>query len=68
MKTILDKAAATVSGIVLFCVACLMAGLGLSVIAFMALFGLAAGFLALLASPFIAMAIPAEKADTAETA
>ena len=53
MTTFLKKASATVSGAVLFCIGCAMAGIGLSVIMLLALFGLAAAGLALLAAPFV---------------
>ena len=58
MTTLLDKAASTLSGVALFCIGALMAGIGLSVVALLAMFGLAAAGLALLAAPFVASADP----------
>lgn len=65
MNTLLTKAASAISGVALFCVGCLMAGLGLSVVALLALFALAAAGLALLAAPFVALAQPATRDDEA---
>ena len=56
MKAFLNQAAATAAGVVLFCVGCLMAGLGLTVMALLALFALAATGLAILAAPFVSLA------------
>ncbi len=58
MTTLLNKAASTLSGVVLVCIGGLMAGLGLAVVALMAMFGLAAAGLALLAAPFVASSTP----------
>lgn len=54
MKTLFDKAASTLSGVALVCIGGLMAAIGLSVVALLAMFGLAAAGLALLAAPFVA--------------
>lgn len=59
MKSILAKAKSKVAsfaaaGIVIL-VGCMIAGLGLTVLAFLALFALAAFGLALIAAPFVAM-------------
>ncbi len=63
MKDLPKKVASTVSGIVLFCVGCAMAGLGLTVIAFLAMFAIAAAGLAVLAAPFVALAQPEASLD-----
>ena len=55
MKSLLNKVASTVAGVVLFCLGCVMAGLGLSVVALLAMFAMAAAGLAILASPFITL-------------
>ncbi len=70
MTTLINKAAATVSGVVLFCIGCVMAGIGLSVVGFLAMFGLAAVGLALLAAPFVRAAAvdPVEPVETAQPA
>ena len=68
MKNLPKRVASTVAGIVLFCVGCAMAGLGLTVIAFLAMFAIAAAGLAVLAAPFVAMAQPdAHQDDDAAT-
>ncbi|CTQ71495.1 hypothetical protein [Roseibium alexandrii] len=56
MKSILEKTTATFAGAIVVLVGCVMAGLGFTVIAFLALFALAAYGLALIAAPFLAMA------------
>ncbi len=56
MTALLNKAASTFAGIALFCVGCVMAGLGLSVVALLAVFAMATVGLAILASPFVALA------------
>lgn len=52
MKALLNKAAAAVSGVVLFAIAAVMVGIGLSAVALLATVGLATAGLALLAAPF----------------
>ncbi len=65
MKTLANKITSGLAGAVVLLVGGAMAGLGLAVIAFLALFALAAIGLALLAKPFVAMADTAEPvADT----
>jgi hypothetical protein len=67
MKTLINKATSTVSGVVLFAIGCVMAGIGLAAMSFLALFALSAVGLALLASPLIAIAqTGATDADDAE--
>ncbi|MBO9420197.1 hypothetical protein J7444_01065 [Labrenzia sp. R4_1] len=56
MKSILEKTTATFAGAIVVLVGCVMAGLGFTVIAFLAMFALAAYGLALIAAPFLAMA------------
>ncbi len=72
MKTLLNKTASTLSGAVLFCIGGLMAGIGLTVIVLLAMFGLAAAGLAILAAPFVASARPdwlqEERAEAAASA
>ena len=63
MKTLLNKAASTAAGVVLFCVGCALAGLGLSFVALVAIFAMASVFLAMLASPFIGLAATACESD-----
>lgn len=63
MKTFLNKAASTAAGVGLFCIGCALAGLGLSFVALLALFGMASVSLAMLASPFIAMAAKSSAED-----
>ncbi len=71
MTTFFNKAAASLSSVVLFCIGGLIAGIGLSVVALLAMFGLAAAGLAMLAAPFVARSHPdlaAQKADAAQPA
>ncbi len=56
MNTLFIKFKSAVSGIALFSLGCAMAGMGLVVVALLALFALVSVGAALLASPFIAMA------------
>ncbi len=63
MKAFLNQAASTAAGIVLFVVGCVMAGLGLSVMALLALFALAAAGLAILAAPFVSLAAKGAASD-----
>ncbi|GAA0786425.1 hypothetical protein E1180_15335 [Roseibium denhamense] len=56
MKSIIEKTTATFAGAIVVLVGCMMAGLGFTVIAVLALFALAAYGLALIAAPFLAMA------------
>ena len=58
MKSLLAKTTSTAAGAIVILVGCAMAGLGLTVIAVVALFALAAFGLALLARPFVAWAKP----------
>lgn len=64
MKSLLTKVISTAAAAVVLFVGCMMAGLGLTVIAFLAMFGLAAIGLALLAAPF--MAVPKQDSEDAE--
>ena len=57
MISLLNKIGSTAAAIVLFCLAAAMAGLGIYVIAVLAAFALAVGFLSLLAAPFIRLAM-----------
>lgn len=69
MNTLVTKIKSAVSGIALFTLGCAMAGMGLVVVALLALFALASVGAALLASPFVAMAQtsqPPEEDDTRE--
>lgn len=59
MQNLINKTTSTVAGVVLFCVGAAMAGLGLAVVAMLAMFALAVTALALLAAPFVSMAQPA---------
>ena len=56
MKTIFNKVTSTAAGAVALLVGCAMAGLGMTVIALLAMFALAVVGLAFLASPFVAYA------------
>jgi len=56
MKSFLNKAASNVAGVVLFFVGLVLAGLGLTVVALLAFFAMAAAGLAILATPFIPLA------------
>ena len=55
MNTIVNKIATTVSSVVLFAAACVMAGLGFAVVATLAFFALIAVGLTLLAAPFVGL-------------
>lgn len=63
MKNLLNKTAATASMAILFVVGCVMAGLGLTVVLFLALFAIAMAGLAFLAAPFVGIASNAVEAD-----
>ncbi len=67
MKPLINKAASTASGVALFAIGCVMAGLGLATMSLLALFALAAVGIALLAAPFVAIA-QADKAPENDTA
>lgn len=67
MKNLFNKAAATLSGLVLFAFGCVMAGLGLATVSLLALFALFAVGLSLLAAPFAAHVQPATEEETDET-
>ena len=56
MKSLLNNLNATVANVVLFCAGCAMAGLGLAFLGLTAVFAFAAAGLALLVSPFVALA------------
>ncbi len=56
MQDFLNKIIAGAAGAVLFLVGCVMAGIGLSVFMLLAMFGLVAIGLSLLAAPFLALA------------
>ena len=56
MKPLLNGTASVVAGIVLSCLAVVEAGMGLLVFALLAMFALATAGLAIVASPFVAMA------------
>lgn len=66
MKNLITKITTTLSNVVLFASACVMAGLGFAVVATLAFFALMAVGVALLASPFAMAQQP--KADDAEPA
>ncbi len=69
MSNLITKTGQAISNAVLFCIGLAMAGLGLLVAGFLALFGLMAVGLALLASPFVASAIEQPEKDApADTA
>lgn len=56
MKDLLNKTTSAIAGVALFCFGCMMAGIGLFVVMLLALFAMAAAGLAILATPFVAMA------------
>ncbi len=58
MKTFFNKATAGLSGVVAICIGGVLAGIGLSVVALLAMFGLAAAGLILIAAPFVATPAP----------
>ena len=64
MKSLMNKATTAISGLVMFLVACAMAGLGFALIGMLAFFAIVAVGLALVASPFVAT--PNDE-DTAKT-
>lgn len=66
MKTLINKATSLLSGAAMFAVSIAMAAIGLATISVLALFALAAVGVALLASPFAAMA-QERQADAGET-
>lgn len=63
MTSFLNKIASSFAGLVLFLVGCVMAGLGLTMIAVLSVFAMVALGIALIASPFVAMI---EREDTVE--
>ena len=64
MKEQFNKMMSGVAGFGLFLVGCVMAGLGLSVVFFLAMFALAVVGLAFLASPLVALAQRVEPSQT----
>ncbi len=58
MKSLLNNLTATVADVVLFCAVCAVAGLGLAFLGLLAVFAFAAAGIALLVSPFVALARP----------
>ena len=66
MNTLINKTTSALSSVVLFACGCVMAGLGLAVVGVLAVFAFAAIGLALLASPFVALA-QAPQSETEET-
>lgn len=67
MKTFFEKISARVAAIVVLLVGAVMAGLGLTVIALLAMFGLAVAGLAFVVAPFVAHAVKqAEEGETVE--
>ncbi len=67
MTNLINKAASSVAGVVLFLVGAVMAGMSLAVVFLLAMFALAVAGLALLAAPFLRFAMPAE-ADAVDAA
>ena len=64
MKDLLNKMTARVAGFALFCMACVMAGIGIWVVMVLALFALAAAGIGMLAAPLIVVAHnPSETED-----
>lgn len=63
MTKLMNTAGEALSKVVLFLVGCVMAGIGLAFVMMLAMFGFAVAGLALLAAPFLRMAVPAD--DTA---
>lgn len=57
MKPVLTKITSTIAGAIVLVIGCAMAGLGLSVLAVLAMFAMAALGLAVLARPFLDTAI-----------
>lgn len=70
MTNLINKAASSVASVVLFLVGAVMAGMSLAVVFLLAMFALAVAGLALLAAPFLRLAMPAapEADDTAKAA
>ena len=64
MNTIVSKFATTVSSVVLFAAACVMAGLGFATLSVLAVFALVAIGMAMLAAPIMAMAQPEMQPET----
>lgn len=56
MNTLITKTANAVSSVALFATTCVMAGLGFALVSTLVLFALIASGVALMASPFVAMA------------
>ena len=63
MKTLTDKITSIAAGAVTLLVGCMLAGLGLTVMAFLAIFALAAIGLAIIAAPFVALSRRAAEED-----
>ena len=63
MKNLLTKITASVAGAVLVCLGFVLAGLGISVVAILAMFVLAAAGLGAIASPFVSLLEPTETGD-----
>lgn len=68
MTNLITKATTALSSVVLFCLGGVVAGLGLGVIALLALFALAIAGIAFLAAPFVALAQPRTADADAQTA
>lgn len=66
MKSVFNKMTSTAAGVVVFLVGCALAGLGFTVLAFFAMFALAAYGLALIAAPFVELAMKTEDASEFE--
>ena len=67
MKSLMTKIASMFSGVALFALGCVMAGLGFAAISTLALFALAALGLGVLAAPFVALAQPNVPAQSRAT-
>lgn len=63
MNTLITKTANAVSSVALFATTCVMAGLGFALVSTLVLFALIASGVALMASPFVAMAQRESDAD-----
>ena len=68
MKSFLNQVASTAAGAVVFLVGCILAGLGLTVMLGLSMFALMAVGLAVLASPFVAVAMKADDERNSENA
>lgn len=67
MKNLINTITSTVAGFGLFCVACVMAGIGLAVVGLLAMFAIAAAGLALLATPLLTFLQPRDADTTQQT-